>query len=59
MIIPTPYFDIERYSLLFKSAFLGAGRALLSLPFEYPFDTIKTTMQANQSTTFHAIRHIK
>lgn len=40
--------DLESYKLLFKSAVLGSTRTFLSLPFEHPFDTIKTNMQSRQ-----------
>ena len=50
--------DYDRWIVLFKSAILGAGRALISLPFEYPFDTIKTTMQSQQSTAHKTILYI-
>jgi hypothetical protein len=32
--------------VLLKASYMGAARAVLGLPFEHPFDTIKTNMQA-------------
>jgi hypothetical protein len=32
--------------VLIKASYMGAARAVIGLPFEHPFDAIKTNMQA-------------
>lgn len=41
----------SRLGFLIKTGLFGAARAFFSLPFEYPFDTIKTNMQSLQLST--------
>lgn len=42
----------------FVAATVGAGRGLVSLPIEHPFDTIKTRVQATQKPIFSAVHII-
>ena len=52
----------SRLGFLIKTGLFGAARAFFSLPFEYPFDTIKTNMQSLQlsiSKTSEYIFHKK
>ena len=48
----------NKFLFLMKTGLLGAARAFISLPFEYPFDTIKTNMQSLQKSTQSTIHHI-
>lgn len=41
-------YSLEKY---LEASFLGAGRGLMGLPIEHPFDCIKTKLQANLSET--------
>lgn len=38
--------------VLLKSAFTGAATGMASLPFEHPFDALKTNMQSRQTKIF-------
>lgn len=37
--------------VLLKASYMGAARAVVGLPFEHPFDAIKTNMQALSKET--------
>lgn len=42
--------------VLIRSGFIGSMRAMISLPFEHPFDALKTNMQAHQKKIIASIK---
>lgn len=48
----------SKLPILFKSSIWGAITAVMSLPFEHPFDVLKTNMQAKQSSFKKTIKYI-